>query len=224
MLKTLIGAMRATTEVAVSLLFVAALFALLTRSPVQSGDVAAGATGKDPEPSGAPAVSLAPQACSAGLQAFVALDRLEPSLESETAYADSVIVARVEAIEPGIWNTPDGSHAPLSGTWPRGLSIYTPIRLEALEIVKGTMVPTRALVLGGRVGCDEMIVDGREVPATGTEVVLFMKQLVPGASTTAVDGLGVQSVWALGSDGRLTGPEGLVTTIEVLRKTVASST
>lgn len=135
--------------------------------------------GQDPPaPSGAPVqptASLAPNCSSTGLRSFVTFDGPARSVAIEAAAAAAVIIGTVSDVQAPVWNTIDGTHAPLKGTWPHGLRIYTPVTVAVTSTAKGAVQGSvTVLVPGGAIGCDQQLVEDTAIPDSGAGVVVFL--------------------------------------------------
>ncbi len=193
--------------------------ALITLRPSSAPGLAAGGAtpaGQDPAASLAPPASPAPTvplACSAGgagLTDFLTSDGPPASIANKTQASKVVVVATVGTVETAVWNTADGTHDPLAGAWPPGLAIYTPVTLTSPSAILGA-APPRAMFLGGAVGCDRMVAQGRPMPAIGARVAVFLASAVTASGTTSQTMLSAIAAWPVDATGNvLTPSEGSV--------------
>jgi hypothetical protein len=168
--------------------------------------------GQDP-----PAASVVPQASvaalpancdSAGLATYVTSDGPARTVSTESSAAEDVVVATVTAVQKPVWNTADGTHQPLAGTWPRGSRIYTPVTIAVGATLKGASAAALTiLVPGGAIGCDSQIVEDVTAPAVGSRVAVFLVSALGADGKPDVNHLAAFQAWPVDSQGNVSTPE-----------------
>jgi|GEM_PF-1951827 len=113
------------------------------------------------------------------LPALSATVRGPADIASLTARADVVVHAKVV-----------GRASAWAGGSPKSGLIYTQVRLEPIELWKGAPSSITVRVPGGAVGEIDQIVQGTAQFEPGEEVVVYLRQIVPGLFDV--------SHWALG--------------------------
>ena len=175
----------------------------------------------DPSASPAPTVSLSCAAGGAGLTDFITSDGPPASIANKTQASKVVVVATVGTVEPAVWNTVDGKHDPLDGSWPPGLAIYTPVTLTSPSGVLGA-APPQAMFLGGAVGCDRMVAHGRPIPATGARVAVFLAPSLTASGMASQTSMSAIAAWPVDASGNVLTPnEGSVTLVSFARSVQA---
>jgi hypothetical protein len=100
---------------------------------------------------------------------------ITPAPDAPDVAADAtVVVALTRSVEPGIYNTPDGSAAPGAGG--PVITILTPIDVQVERVIRGSapIGPLTIFVEGGRAACYTMYVDTAPKLELGRRYVLFL--------------------------------------------------
>jgi hypothetical protein len=136
-------------------------------------------------------------------------DQLRPS-QSHAGHRDArastaVLIATIDSFGAPIWNTAEGTHEPLTDSWPQDLLIYTPVTINAIDpALNGA--PDGVLLLGGTIGCDRLMVVGSKTPASGDRVALFLAPSHNDRSASDAQHLSVIAAWPVDKDGNVLTP------------------
>lgn len=101
-----------------------------------------------------------------------------PSIESSTHNADSILIGTVSKIEPARWTTADGRRPPHPHSQRGVFEIYRPVWLHVEEQLSGGPIGAEILLygFGGQVGQDSMRWDGDDLHtfAAGDRVIVWL--------------------------------------------------
>lgn len=230
--------MSAGRALAVIAIAVALFGALALRSggvvPV-GADPRVASQGRD-EPRSEPRVSaMTPdpnQDCqSVNVVRYTYADRSDPTIVNRAEASVLVLVASVEAIEPGRWNTPSGERPatvekPGPGN-PDTSLIYRPVSVRTEEVVRGTGVGATISVrwVGGQAGCEFVAIDSgsRADLVKGDRYVFFLGPSLDADGQPGVD-LMILEAWPISADDRVATPlEGEVPLATLAKAVVAAA-
>lgn len=161
-------------------------------------------------------------------------DRSDPTITNRAEASVLVLVASVEAIEPGRWNTGSGERPaavekPGPGN-PDTSLIYRPVSLRTQEVIRGFVPGTGAGAtisvrwVGGQAGCDFVAIDSgsRADLVKGDRYVFFLGPSVDADGQPGVD-LMILEAWPISADDRVATPlEGDVPLATLAKAVVAA--
>jgi hypothetical protein len=137
---------------------------------------------------------------------LVTLDEATPTIELATATADLTVVATVDEIGGGRYNTPAGEE--LTAADSRTLyDAYRPtiLRIDAVVAGGAPAMTIKVRLPGGQVGCDEYHVEGIDRVESGQQYVLFLRAL-PDAKGNRAPEMTVVRAWPVDARGEVSTP------------------
>ena len=197
-------------------------------------DPRATAEGRDQPSSGPAVVAMTPNpkedCTSVNVVRQVYADRSDPTIANRSEASVLVLVASVETIEPGKWNTASGQRPAaieeIDPDHPDTSMIYRPVTLSVQEVIRGADAGNQISVrwVGGQAGCDFAAVESgtaiKLVP--GNRYVFFLGVSVDAGGKRSPD-LMILEAWPIAADDRVATPfEGSVP-LSTLSKAVAAA-
>lgn len=230
--------MSALRAIASTIVIALVLFGALALRPggvaPVGADPQATAEGRDQPSSGPRVVAVTPdpkEACkSVNVVRQVYADRSDPTIANRSGASVLVLVASVETIEAGRWNTPSGERPAaiddIGPDNPDTSMIYRPVSISVQEAVRGTGVdnPTSVRWVGGQSGCDFAAIDSgtRVELVPGDRYVFFLGVSVDAGGKRSPD-LMILEAWPISADDRVATPlEGNIP-LSTLSKAVAAA-
>jgi hypothetical protein len=140
-------------------------------------------------------------------------------------YTTAVVVASVDSIEEGIFNTPGGEppdRPPEEGYDP---AVLTPVNLAVSSVIEGDQKPgtLRVVTPGGRAGCILHHVSNAPRVETGVTYVFFLHPSVQSNGERNPELPEMLVAWPVNDNGAVATEEDGVLTVEQLTDKVAGS-